>query len=203
MKLSKRRVVCLIILLVFLAIYFPINRFASGGWALSLPIDNSIPLYPPALIPYLFGSLLFVGFPIWASLYSKKGEYEAYVISFLTISLISYVLYLVLPTYVIRPEITSQDCFSRAIIILYQNDYPYNAAPSGHAFYTLISFLYLRRWKPKLQLVSLIVAILIIASTLLTKQHYILDIISGLILGFITYWAGRYIQRKWDLIFAN
>ena len=203
MKISKRRFIWLIIILAFLMLYFPINRLAVGGWALSLPVDKSIPLYPPALVPYLLGSILFVGFPIWAAVHSKTTEFEAYVLSFLTATLISYIAYLALPTYVLRPEITSQDYFSKAIALLYQNDYPHNAAPSGHTFYTLISFLYIRRWRPKLQIVSLIVAILIITSTLLTKQHYVLDMITGLILGFMAYRAGRYIQRKRNLKFAS
>jgi membrane-associated phospholipid phosphatase len=203
MKLSKRRVIWLIILLASLAIYFPINRFATGGWELSLPIDKSIPLYPPALVPYLLGSLLFVGFPVWAAFYSIKGEFEAYSISFFMVTLISYVAYLALPTYVIRPGITSQDYFSRAIILLYQSDYPYNAAPSGHTFYTLISFFYINRWMPRLKIISLIIAILIIASTLLTKQHNVLDVIAGFLLGLLAYWVGRNIQSKWNLMFAS
>jgi membrane-associated phospholipid phosphatase len=203
MKVSKRRVFWLVIILTLLMVYFPINRLVTGGWALALPIDKYIPLYPPALIPYLVGSFLFFAFPVWASLYSKKHELEAYIISFLTATIISYIIYLTLPTFVIRPEVHSQDLFSKAISLLYQNDYPHNAAPSGHTFYTLISFLYIRVWNPKVQGISLTIALLIIASTLLTKQHYILDVISGLILGFIAYWIGRYIQKKWNLKFAS
>jgi membrane-associated phospholipid phosphatase len=203
MKVSKRRLFWLVIILALLVIYFPINRMVTGGWALSLPIDKYIPLYPPALIPYLMGSFLFVAFPIRASLYSKKYEFEAYIISFLTATVISYVIYLTLPTFIIRPEVHSQDYFSKAIMLLYQNDYPHNAAPSGHTFYTVISFLYIKRWNPKVQGISLTVALLIIASTLLTKQHYVLDVISGLILGCIAYRAGHYSQKKWNLKFAS
>lgn len=203
MKVSKRRVFWLVIILALLMIYLPINRLVTGGWALSLPIDKYIPLYPPALIPYLIGSFLFVAFPIWTLMYSEKYEFEAYIISFLTATIISYIIYLTLPTFVIRPEVHSQDNFSKAIVLLYQNDYPHNAAPSGHTFYTLISFLYIKLWNPKVQGISLAIALLIIASTLLTKQHYVLDVISGLILGFIAYWTGHYVQKKWNLEFAS
>ena len=203
MKISKRRFVWLIILLAFLMLYFPINRLVIGGWALSLPIDKYIPLYPPALVPYLLGSLLFIGFPIWAALYSEKGEFEAYIISFFTATLVSYIVYIALPTYVIRPDVISQDYFSKAIVLLYQNDFPHNAAPSGHTFYTLISLLYIKRWRPRLLTMSLTIAVLIIASTMLTKQHYVVDVLSGLVLGFTAYWAGRFIQNKGNLTFAT
>jgi membrane-associated phospholipid phosphatase len=203
MNFSKRRLFWLIIILALLVIYFPINRLVTGGRALSLPIDRYIPLYPPALIPYFVGSFLFVAFPIWASLYSEKYEFDAYIVSFLIVTIISYIVYLTLPTFVIRPDVHNQDCFSRAILFLYQNDYPHNAAPSGHTFYTLMSFLYIKAWKPKFCGISLTITSLIIASTLLTKQHYVLDVVSGLILGFIAYWAGRYTQKKWNLKFAS
>jgi len=203
MKVSKRRLFWLVIILTLLMIYLPINRLVTGGWALSLPIDKYIPLYPPALIPYLIGSFLFVAFPICTSLYSEKYEFEAYIISFLTATIISYIIYLTLPTFVIRPEVHSQDYFSKAIVLLYQNDYSHNAAPSGHTFYTLISFLYINRWMPRLKIISLIIAILIIASTLLTKQHNVIDVIVGLLLGLLAYWVGRNIQSKWNLMFAS
>jgi membrane-associated phospholipid phosphatase len=203
MNVSKRRLFWLVVILTLLVVYLPINRLVTGGWALSLPIDKYIPLYPPALIPYFIGSLPFVAFPIWTSLYSKKYEFEAYIISFLTATIISYIIYLTLPTFVIRPEVHSHDYFSKAIVLLYQNDYPHNAAPSGHAFYTLISFLYIKLWNPKVQGISLTIALLIIASSLLTKQHYVLDVISGLMLGFIAYWTGQYTQKKWNLKFAS
>jgi membrane-associated phospholipid phosphatase len=133
----------------------------------------------------------------------RKVPIEAYLISFLTATIISYIIYLTLPTFVIRPEVRSQDYLSKAIVVLYQNDYPHNAAPSGHTFYTLISFLYIKLWHPKFQGISLTIALLIIASTLLTKQHYVLDVISGLILGFIAYCTGHYTQKKWILKFAS
>ena len=201
--MTIRRLSWLIIILLSLAVYFPINRLASGGWALFLPIDKLIPLYPQALIPYLFGSLLFLSFPIYAAIYSRKTEFEAYVISFITATFISYIIYIAFPTYVIRPEITSQEYFHRAIILLYHNDFPHNATPSGHTFYTIITLLYINRWKPKLQIISFSIAFLIIASTLFTKQHYLLDILTGLILGFLAFLIGRYIQSKYNLKFAS
>jgi len=203
MKASGHRIFWLAIILTLLLVYIPINRLVNGGWALSLPVDKYIPLWAPALIPYLLGSFLFIAFPVWASLYSEKYEFEAYIISFLAATIISYVIYLALPTFVIRPEVHSQDFFSRAVALLYRNDYPHNAAPSGHTFYTVISFLYLRLWKPKVQGISLAIALLIIVSTLLTRQHYVIDVISGLILGFIAYWIGRYLQKRWHLKFAS
>jgi membrane-associated phospholipid phosphatase len=66
-----------------------------------------------------------------------------------------------------------------------------------------LSLLYLARWQPNYRLAGTIVTFVILASTLLTKQHYILDVISGIALAVLAYLTGRYIQKKWNLKFAS
>jgi len=201
--MSRRRLLWLIIILIVLALYFPVNRLAHGGVQLSLPIDRLIPLYPPAVIPYLLGDILFIGFPIWAALRVKPREFEAYAVSILLATLVSYFAYLIFPTFVIRPEISSTDVFSKVLVIIYQTDKAYNAAPSGHTFYSVLSCLYLSRWMPNYRPIWIVATLLILASALLTKQHCVLDIISGLALAILAYAFGRFSQTKWDLKFAS
>jgi membrane-associated phospholipid phosphatase len=176
---------------------------AHDGVQLLLPIDRLIPLFQPAIVPYLLGDVLFIGVPIWAAVRAKPREFEAYMISILLGTAVSYVVYLVFPTFVTRPEITSTDALSRALMILYQTDRAYNAAPSGHALYTVLSFLYLARWKPKYRLIWIAVAILILVSTLLTRQHYVLDLASGIALAILAYVAGRFAENRWALTFTS
>ena len=84
-EMYRRRLLWLIIILIVLALYFPVNQLTHGGGQTILPIDKSIPLYPPAVLPYLLGDLLIVGFPIWAAIKAKSGEFEAYAISILLV----------------------------------------------------------------------------------------------------------------------
>ena len=72
--MSQQRLLWLIIILIVLALYFPVNRMAHSGVQLSLPIDKLIPLYPPAVVPYLLGDILFIVAPIWATLRIKPGN---------------------------------------------------------------------------------------------------------------------------------
>ena len=195
--MSRKRLIWLTAILLSMLFYIPINRFAHGGIELQLSLDRSIPLYPPAIIPYLFGTLLFICFPIWAAFRAETVQFEAYSISILLAMYVSYFVYLVFPTFVARPEILSTDLFSRILNSLYATDKAYNAAPSGHTFYTLLSFLYLSRWKPKLKPIWLVIALLILASTLLTRQHNILDLVLGFILGISAYLSGQMIEMKW------
>jgi membrane-associated phospholipid phosphatase len=200
---TRRRVLWLVIILIAIVLYFPINQFMYGGVQLSLPIDQNIPLYPPAIVPYLLGSLLFIVFPIWAAVCVRSKEFEAFTISILTAAVISYLAYLIFPTFVTRPEITSNDFFSRVVVLLYQADRSYNAAPSGHTFFTLLFCLYLSRWQPKVKIIWAVIAVSIILSTLFTRQHYILDVVCGLVLAVLAYIAGRFAQKKWNLEFAS
>jgi membrane-associated phospholipid phosphatase len=199
----KRRGIWLVIIVVMILLYLPINRLTQGGVTLETGSDRSIPLIPPFIIPYLFGSIVFIGLPIWSALRAKAGEFESYAVSILAATIISYIIYLVLPTYVNRPEISAQDVFSRAIAMLYQADKIYNAAPSGHTFYSVLSAIYLSRWKPGLAWVWISGALLVLASTLLTRQHNILDLVAGLGLALGVYYIVRYIRSKWTANFAS
>jgi membrane-associated phospholipid phosphatase len=152
---------------------------------------------------YLSGNLIFVLVPVIAAIKVKSGEFEAYTISILSVSLISYVIYIALPTFVTRPEITGNDIFSKVVAILYSADQSNNAAPSGHTYLSFLSAIYMGRWIPKLRWLWIMLMILILASTLLTKQHYVLDLVAGLILGVLAYFFGRYSVRKWNLRFGS
>jgi len=201
--MSYRRSLWLVVILIVLLLYFPINRMVHDGVQLLLPIDRLIPLFPPAIVPYLLGDALFIGVPIWAAIRAKPRDFEAYTISILLATAVSYFVYLVFPTFVTRPEITSSDAFSRALMILYRTDKAYNAAPSGHALYTVLSFLYLERWKPNYRPIWIAAAVLILLSTLLTRQHYVLDLVSGIALAILAYIAGYFAEKRWALTLAS
>ncbi len=186
----RHRFFWLTVILLSLALYFPINRIAHGGMQLSLSIDRLVPMFPLAIVPYLLGDVLFIGLPIWAAIRAKPNEFASYTISILLATGISYIIYLTFPTFVTRPEIASTDVFSSMLRLMYQTDKVYNAAPSGHAIYTTLSFLYLSKWKPRYRLIWLAGALLILVSTLLTGQHYVLDVISGVALALPAYIVG-------------
>ncbi len=194
--MPRRRIIWLIAILVSVALYFPINRVAHGGIQLLLPVDRQIPLFPPAIVPYLLADAIFIGLPVWAAFKSRRGDFEAYTISILIATWISYIFYLVFPTYVTRPGITSTDVFSKLLSLLFQADTVYNAAPSGHAVYTTLSLLFLWRWKPDYRLLWLALAILVLASTLLTRQHYVLDLAAGIALAVAAYFAGLFFAYR-------
>jgi membrane-associated phospholipid phosphatase len=183
---SKLKNLFLILFTLFLmALYFPINRLVTGGYELKLPLDNSIPLIPTFIIPYLFGLIFWLGFIIYTTLYQDSETFKRVMISFSLAAITSSLIYIIFPTFVSRPEVTGTDTFSNLITWLYSSDRANNAFPSGHTFYTLITCIYLTKLFPKYKLVWIIIGVLIIASTLFTKQHYLLDVVGGIVLGFL------------------
>jgi len=140
--------------------------------------------------------VLFIGFPIWAAFKTKPDEFEAYSISILTGMVVSYVIYLVFLTFVAQPQITCSDVFSRVLALVYHSDRAFDAAPSGHTFYSVLSLLYVGRWMPNYRPLGIVVVLIILALTLLTRQYYILDLVFGLTLAILAYAVGRFSQKK-------
>jgi len=161
-----KKVGILIFLIALQLLYFPINQNVQGGVSTYLPIDAKITLSPIWAIPYLLSILWWVGAFIWASF---KMEYMRFVHFSLCLSLtisISYIVYLLFPTYVIRPKIVEQDFLSQLVLFIYGNDRPYNALPSGHTYTTLIISIFWFYWLPKQRYLWIAIAIVVILSTL-------------------------------------
>ena len=192
-----KRVGILLFLIALQLLYFPINQNVQGGITTYLPIDDQITLSPIWAIPYLLSILWWVGALIWATF---KMEYMRFVHLSLCLSitiLISYLVYILFPTYVDRPKIVDQDFLSQLVLFIYGNDKPYNALPSGHTYTTLIISIFWFYWLPKQSYLWIAIAILVILSTLFTKQHAILDLLTASILVFICYKISGYMVKKY------
>lgn len=177
-------------------IYFPINQNVQGGITTYLPFDSKIKLAPIWAIPYLLSILWWVGALIWGTF---KMDYKRFLHFSLCLSLtisISYAVYILFPTYVVRPKIVEKDFLSQLVVFIYGNDKPYNALPSGHTYTTLIISIFWFNWKPKQRFLWIGIAIIVILSTLFTKQHGILDLLTAAILAFICYGISGYLVKK-------
>ncbi|MEK6835793.1 MAG: phosphatase PAP2 family protein, partial [Nanoarchaeota archaeon] len=71
--------------------------------------------------------------------------------------------------------------------LIYVLDKPVNLFPSLHVSMTFLAFLIISKFKKDLRIIILIAFILSALSTLFIKQHYLLDTLAGLVLGFISY----------------
>ena len=90
--------------------------------------------------------------------------------------------------------ITGGGLWNQAALWLYSIDAADNLFPSIHCLVSWFCYLGIRgrkeipRWY---QRVSMVIAILVFASTLLTKQHVIVDVAGGILLADFCFFIGR------------
>jgi membrane-associated phospholipid phosphatase len=153
-------------------------RSVPAPWWLSTPLDRALPLVPEAAWVYVSwypaSLVLFV-----AGRDTLRRAYLAYVAAFL-ICIASYLLF---PVTIERPAVVDTARVSgRLLAALYAADRPINLFPSFHAAVAAI----LWRVRPASRLKSAAVstwAVALCLACILTRQHYILDVIAGLAVG--------------------
>jgi membrane-associated phospholipid phosphatase len=151
---------------------------------LRTPIDDLIPVVGPFVIPYVslrpfiyVSALLFLLF--------RARIYRSAALSMTITLLISYGFYALLQSYIERPVLTGDDLFSRMIRDVYAGDQPYNDFPSLHASLSTIFAIHWWRVDRRIGIPVAIWAGLIVVSTVFVKQHYIADMVAGVLLAFV------------------
>lgn len=161
-----------------------------------------------------FVYIYFLSFPFWAVNYIliARGEKKQF-FQFLTADLASRVVclffFVFLPTTNVRPEITGTSLSDEILRWLYSIDQPTNLFPSIHCLVSWFCFIGIKNrtdipvWYKGF---SCVFAILVFVSTQVTKQHYLVDVIGGVLLAEVTYRishrieAYRYVQKFYEKI---
>jgi membrane-associated phospholipid phosphatase len=81
-----------------------------------------------------------------------------------------------------RPRVIARGPFTWLVVWTYARDPRCNAFPSSHVFTAFLSSYYLTIAYPAQEIIIWFLGTIIISSTLLVKQHHIIDIIAGLVL---------------------
>lgn len=157
---------------------------------LSSPLDNRIPLVPQFVWFYV---LCYV-FPLVPILMTRNWHrFNIALLSIAFCTLIGFIGHIGVP--IAFPKLQpAGDSFSEQLVrYIHLRDFQPGAQnfPSLHVAITWIVFLAsLRQGRSKfLEGLVLAAGLLIIASTLLIKQHLFIDLIGGTALGFLVWWA--------------
>lgn len=165
-------------------------------------IDTKIPFVPAFFIPYCIWYLMIFIIPYY--LYcDNKDRFVKYTMAYILCSMIGNIVFISYPSTVIRPEITGTDIFSLIAKFIYWIDTPTNCFPSLHCAISMLFILYICESKNTNKLIKIsvvIVSILIMLSTLFTKQHVVSDLISGDILAIIVYFIVKPSKKIPNLI---
>lgn len=178
----------LLSLLLAVGVYFTNEIYAllnHGPAVLNLqtPIDRALPLVPVFVIPY--DSLNFyVYISLVLFLLLRNRLFQSAALSMIGAWLVSYLFYFFLQTEVIRPVVMGNGVFSRMVRDVYAGDSPFNDFPSLHTSISTILAIHWFRMDRRIGWPVAVWTALIVASTLLVKQHYLADLVSGLVLAF-------------------
>jgi membrane-associated phospholipid phosphatase len=195
---------CLLLSIPLLNIIYQIlNDGERGARQLITAIDHQIPFVDFFVVPYViwyaFIFLMFVYFCIF-----DRAIYYRTLLSFCVGMLVCYVIYFFFQTTVPRPELVSNGIFTRMVQYVYGADQPFNCFPSIHVLSSYLMILGIRHskmWTLRKDIFVSAVSYSIILSTLFVKQHVVLDVVAGILLGSLLFKLFYYLEAEKASIF--
>lgn len=164
--------------------YWWLNRHLEPRISLRTPLDDLIPFLPWTILIYLS----YAGPMIATAWYVDAREFRKLTGALLLANGICYVGFALFTAHIDRPALETIDPWVRPIFAwLRGNDGAGNTFPSTHvAVTTLLALRLARRPRPWLWIGW---AVAIDLSTLLVKQHFVVDVIGGSIVAFFAHAA--------------
>lgn len=185
---------------VFMCVYFALLRHPQFAVTVvpRTALDHWIAFTPWAIVPYI--SLWFyIG--IVPSLLKLRGEMAPYVMSVLAVSVIGCGIFYFWPTAI--PEAPIDWSLWPAVALLKSADAAGNACPSLHVAFAVLTAIWLSwllrrlhapRWP---HVINVVWCLLIAWSTVAARQHVMLDVGAGAVLGGVIALAQLGVCRTW------
>ncbi len=189
----------LVVLLVMAAaqlLCYYLTRLALPRLTLHIltgPLDARIPFSPPWVTVYFLSFPFWICTALWFLSESRAYAYRlcsAYVLAMLLCAMI----YLIWPGTMVRPEIAGGGFFDKWMRFLYRVDAPTNLCPSLHVLITwfcwrgTLGCRGIPRWY---KLVSFVFFLAVCCAVLLVKQHALIDVPCGLLVGELSMQCAR------------
>ena len=171
--------------------YFGSKLFADGSRAVyaGTAFDDKIPVLPWMITIYL-GSYVFWFFLYDDRLRTAGEETDRFFYADLIGKAVCAGIFILVPTTMLRPAVTGQGLWYRALRILYELDSPVNLFPSIHCFNSWLCWIGIRGRIDRgmtIKSLTLASAIAICVSTLTVRQHVIADAAGGILLAELCY----------------
>ena len=179
--------------------YFGTRLFTTGlyHYDLSLPIDRMIPFTPFMMSVYVLAYVVWIVGFIVIGRESREVCYEVLTAEQIA-KLCCLVAFIAIPTTIIRPEVTGTGFFQWLSRLIYSMDSPDNLLPSVHCLENWICFRGAMKCKKVgkgYKIFMFVAAILVFASTLMVKQHVVLDVVAAIVVVEL----GLFLSRRFNL----
>ena len=191
MTIAKKAAYTTGLFAVFFCFYFAIQLFISQSqFDLILDIDKEIPFIPEFV--WVYHSLYFQIFLVMVFLVKEEHLFFKTFWACIFSSVLLLTFYLLLPSFYPRYQIDLANMSAQVVNFTRMLDGANNTFPSGHVVFSWLMFITMLKSKlteGRLGLVFLFMlwASGISLSTLVIKQHYIVDVVSGCLLAFMVY----------------
>ena len=178
----------MVVLVLLVPFYLVIAGRARAGavYAPALGLDRLLPLVPTWALIYGALYAFLIVLPVFVI--QREDLIRRTVWAYLMVWTLAFTCFLLYPTVAPRPETVLGDGFAVwGLRFLYDADPPYNCFPSLHVAHSFVSALASSRVHRALGLVAMSFALLVALSTLFTKQHYVADLMAGILLAMVAY----------------
>lgn len=182
------RTALLAIVLAVYAAYFPISLMTreQQGHSPALWIDHATPLSPSWIFVY---ALVFLAGLLPIFVVADRRLFRRVALAYFVFEIVSYALFFIYPVHMtLRPETVASDSFVMwGLRLCYFVDVPSNCFPSMHVGMAILAGLCCWPVDRAIATAGLVVAFAIAASTMLVKQHFLLDVLGGFALAVAMY----------------
>lgn len=187
MKRNKKEIFILVILFLYQTFIYLISKLSPFNYhLLKSSFDNKIPFVPIFILFYVsWYAMLFI-IPYWFIKKNNKNLFYKYVVSLFISITVCGLIFLLYPTTVERPDIVVNSLSTLLLKSVYVLDTPaINCLPSIHCLscFLFIIYSFLNIELKFIQKTGVTIwSVLVILSTLLIKQHVVIDVVMSLVI---------------------
>lgn len=188
-------------LVINLAVYWGATWLTVGRRHISmaLPLDARLPMVTPFILIYVLAYLQWV-VSYWLVALDEPGLYRRVLVGDIIAKLATLAIFLLIPTTMQRPAATGGGLFNWLTQRIHDLDAPTRLFPSIHCLESWMACragFWMKRLPRWYRWGGLVMTLLVFASTLLVKQHVLVDIPGGILtaelgLGL----SGRWLRKK-------
>lgn len=166
------------------AAYHLFNRPDDELLIMVTRFDAATPFVPAFSVPYL----LYLPFVVFTLVYgvAKTPFWRQVGTSFLLNQCMALAMYALYQSHVPRPELAGDGAFMRLVAFIYATDKPYNTFPSLHVAHSLVCLFWWHLLLPRYRAPAAFLVGAIIMSTLVLKQHVIVDVVGAFALATVS-----------------
>lgn len=160
----------------------------------SISLDAYIPFVPEFIYIYILSYFFWFVTPFFC-VSSGPDRFYRWLNANIISLLICSVFFLALPATLKRPDVVPDSLTTYLLALIYKCDTPTNLLPSIHCLLSWFCFIGVRGQKKiplQYRIFSLVFALLICASTVLVRQHTLVDIFSALALAELVWLVSKH-----------